>query len=169
MLAFFFFLLDCGWSFRLYFAALADCTAASGFEVLKGRGVWARRKEGEAAVRAARRRFVGEVRERHEGQYIGDAIAVVRRGGSNGMVAIAVVLVLRLRRRTGVLNGQVCRVSYEHSNSHHPHPLAPQERSQGLIFDFTSTNQYAYRSVTMPKARVLPTCHEEEAGLLRAI
>lgn len=71
MLDFFFFLLDCGWSFRLYFAALADCTAASGLDVLNDRGVWARRKEGEAAVRKS---VDGEVRERHDGQYIGDAM-----------------------------------------------------------------------------------------------
>lgn len=74
MLDFFFFLLDCGWSLRLYFAALADCTAASGLDVLNDRGLWARRKEGELAVRAVRRRVDGDVRERHDGQYIGDAI-----------------------------------------------------------------------------------------------
>jgi hypothetical protein len=64
--AFFFFLLDvvC-WSLRLYFAALADWTAARGEEVWNGR-----RKDGGAiALGAARKRLVGEALVRHEGQY----------------------------------------------------------------------------------------------------
>lgn len=63
----FFFLLAC-WllaSLRLYFAALADCTAARGEEVWNGR-----RKDGGAIVlEAARKRVVGEALVRHEGQY----------------------------------------------------------------------------------------------------
>lgn len=74
MLDFFFLLLDLGWSLRLYLAAFADCTAASGLDVLRGREFWTRRKEGETAVRAVRSRVVGDVRARHDGQYIGDAI-----------------------------------------------------------------------------------------------
>jgi hypothetical protein len=64
--AFFFFLLDvvC-WSLRLYFAALADWTAARGEDVWNGR-----RKDGGAiALGAARKRVVGEACVRHEGQY----------------------------------------------------------------------------------------------------
>jgi hypothetical protein len=64
--AFFFFLLDvvC-WSLRLYFAALADWTAARGEEVWNGR-----RKDGGAiALGAARKSVVGEALVRHEGQY----------------------------------------------------------------------------------------------------
>ena len=76
MLDFFFLLLDDGWSLRLYFAALADCTAASGLEVVKGRGGCARRKEGAAVVLAVRSKIVGDVRERHDGQYMSEAIFV---------------------------------------------------------------------------------------------
>jgi hypothetical protein len=63
---FFFFLLDvvC-WSLRLYFAALADWTAARGEDVWNGR-----RKDGGAiALGAARNRGAGEAFVRHEGQY----------------------------------------------------------------------------------------------------
>lgn len=70
--AFFFFLLDVvPWSLRLYFAALADCTAARGEDVLKGR-----RKGGGAIVRAERRSVVGEAFVRHEGQYRGATMVV---------------------------------------------------------------------------------------------
>jgi hypothetical protein len=64
--AFFFFLLDVAcWSLRLYFAALADWTAARGEDVWNGR-----RKDGGAiALGAARKRVVGEALVRHEGQY----------------------------------------------------------------------------------------------------
>lgn len=67
MEVFFFFLLDvvC-WSLRLYFAALADCTAARGDEVWNGR-----RKGAGATVRGAeRKRVVGDALVRHEGQYL---------------------------------------------------------------------------------------------------
>ena len=68
MEVFFFFLLANSWllaSLRLYFAALADCTAARGEEVWNGR-----RKDGGAIVLgAARNRVVSEALVRHEGQY----------------------------------------------------------------------------------------------------
>jgi hypothetical protein len=71
---FFFFLLAvvC-WSLRLYFAALADCTAARGDEVWNGR-----RKGAEAIVRGAERnRVVGDALVRHEGQYLEAAMVDV--------------------------------------------------------------------------------------------
>jgi hypothetical protein len=74
---FFFFLLANAWllaSLRLYFAALADCTAARGEDVWNGR-----RKDGGAralGVVAARKKVVGEAWVRHEGQYRCAAIIV---------------------------------------------------------------------------------------------
>lgn len=66
MEAFFFFLLEavCP-SLRLYFAALADCTAARGEEVENGR----RKDGGTTALGAARKRADGEAFVKHEGQY----------------------------------------------------------------------------------------------------
>lgn len=68
MEVFFFFLLAKSWllaSLRLYFAALADWTAARGEEVWNGR-----RKDGGAIVLGvARKRVVGEAFVKHEGQY----------------------------------------------------------------------------------------------------
>ena len=61
-------------SLRLYFAALADCTAARGEEVWNGR-----RKDGGAiALGVVRRRVVGEalVMVKHEGQYRWAAMVV---------------------------------------------------------------------------------------------
>ena len=59
-------------SLRLYFAALADCTAARGEEVWNGR-----RKDGGAiALGVVRRRVVGEALVKHEGQYRWAAIVV---------------------------------------------------------------------------------------------
>jgi hypothetical protein len=72
---FFFFLLAKAWplmSLRLYFAALADCTAARGEEVWNGR-----RKDGGAiALGVVRRRVVGEALVKHEGQYRWAAMVV---------------------------------------------------------------------------------------------
>ena len=76
MEVFFFFLLARAWlllSLRLYFCALADCTAARGEEVWNGR-----RKDGGAiALRVARKSGVGEALVRHEGQYRWAAMVVV--------------------------------------------------------------------------------------------
>ena len=69
MEVFFFFLLAKDWlllSLRLYFAALADCTAARGEEVWNGR-----RKGAGATVRGAERKsVVGDDFVRHDGQYL---------------------------------------------------------------------------------------------------
>lgn len=72
MEVFFFFLLAPAWSLRLYFAALADCTAAKGEEVENVR----RKVGGAIALGVARRRVVGEALVRHEGQYRCAIIAV---------------------------------------------------------------------------------------------
>jgi hypothetical protein len=71
---FFFFLLDvvC-WSLRLYFAALADCTAARGDEEWNGR----RKGAGVMARGAERKRVVGDAFVRHEGQYLVAAMVAV--------------------------------------------------------------------------------------------
>jgi len=73
---FFFFLLAvvC-WSLRLYFAALADCTAARGEEVwnVRRKGAW-------AVVRGTERKSaVGDALVRHEGQYLVAAMVAMCR------------------------------------------------------------------------------------------
>lgn len=60
-------------SLRLYFCALADCTAARGEEVWNGR----RKVGGAIALGVVRKRVVGEALVRHEGQYRWAAIVVV--------------------------------------------------------------------------------------------
>jgi hypothetical protein len=93
---FFFFLLAvvC-WSLRLYFAALADCTAARGDEVWNGR-----RKGAGAVVRVAeRKRVVGDAFVRHEGQYRVAAMVAVYEMCSRPLSAIRYALRCRSRRR----------------------------------------------------------------------
>jgi hypothetical protein len=95
--AFFFFLLDdvVFWSLRLYFAALADCTAPRGEEVWNGR-----RKDGGAiALGAERNRLVGEAFVRHEGQYRCAAMVVgcINWSGCDSLAGLPLVFVMVAR------------------------------------------------------------------------